>query len=184
LGEATLLLKQWAAGDKQALAELMTLLYDELRRRANLYLSRERINHTLQPTALIHESYLRLINQQQVEWRNRAHFFAVASQIMRHILVDHARNYQTAKRGNSCYNIALNDDLGANLPPEIDLIVLDDALARLARMDALQSQIVELRFFGGLSIEETAAVLEISARSVNRSWQVAKAWLYQEVKQR
>jgi RNA polymerase sigma factor (TIGR02999 family) len=184
MGDVTLLLKQWTTGDKEALTALMSLLYDELRRRASIYLSKERINHTLRPTELVNESFIRLVNQQQVDWQSRAHFFGVASQIMRHILVDYARTHGATKRGGESYTIALEDNTDTKETPEINLVALDDALTQLEKMNPVHSQIVELRFFGGLSIEETASVLKISPRSVTRGWVLAKAWLYQEVKRK
>jgi RNA polymerase sigma factor (TIGR02999 family) len=181
MGEVTRLLEEWARGDPQALAELMPVVYDELRRRAESYLRRERPGHTLQATALIHEAYLRLVEQRETRWQNRAHFFAIAAQLMRRILIDHARSRQTAKRGGAVHKVSL--DGAAELPEQQDedLMALDEALSQLAELDARQARVVELRFFGGLSIEEAAEVLDLSPATVKREWSMAKAWLKREV---
>ena len=160
---------------------LMPLVYDELRRLAQSYLRSERPGHTLQGTALVHEAYLRLIDQKQVEWKNRAHFFAMASQMIRRILVDHARGHKAAKRGAGAPKLSLDEAIGVQEGRELDLIGLDDALTGLAKMDPEQSRIIELRFFGGLSIEETAAVVGVSPATVNREWAAARAWLFREM---
>jgi RNA polymerase sigma-70 factor, ECF subfamily len=180
--ELTLLLKAWSAGDQKALDRLVPHIQRELHRLAGRYMSGERANHPLQTTALINEAYIRLIEWKNVQWQNRAHFFAVAAQMMRRILVDAAR-----ARGGSKRSGALETTLNAqSLPsPERspDLVALDGALTRLAELDARKSKIVELRFFGGLSLQETAAALEISDRTVLREWNLAKAWLYRELKE-
>lgn len=162
--------------------QLMPLVYDELRRLAQSYLQRERPGHTLQGTALVHEAYLRLIDQKQVKWQNRAHFFGVASQMIRRILVDHARSHQTAKRGAGARKLSLDDALGIAGATDLDLVALDDALNDLAKLDPGQSRIIELRFFGGLSIEETAEVTGQSTATVNREWSSARAWLFRQMR--
>ena len=179
--DVTALLESWSNGDPDALQRLMPLVYDELHRLARNYLRRERPDHTLQSTALVHEAYMRMVNQKTVQWQNRAHFFGVAAQSIRHILVDHARRYQTAKRGSGAHKLALDEAAGVTERADIDLIALDDALNGLSAVDPQQGRIVELRFFGGLSIEETAAVLKISPATVKRDWIMAKAWLYQNL---
>jgi RNA polymerase sigma factor (TIGR02999 family) len=167
----TQLLLKWREGDSSARENLMPLVYDELRRLASAYLRRERANHTLQPTALVNEAYLRLVDQQKVEWQNRAQF------LMRNILVDHARSDQAAKRGGRNFSISLSRADRVSEKPEIDLVALHEALERLAANDQQKGHIVELRFFGGLTIEETAEVLEISHATVERDWKMARAWL-------
>jgi RNA polymerase sigma-70 factor (ECF subfamily) len=181
-GEVTRLLFELRQGDRDAEARLIPLVYRELRSLAARYLRAERVGHTLQPTALVHEAYLRLTAMKSVNWQDRCHFFAVAAQVMRRILVDHARARQAVKRGRSYAPIQLDDSLLAADQKSNELIALDDALNRLAVHDPRQSKIVELRFFGGLSEEETAVVLGISERTVKRDWRVAKAWLYNQVK--
>jgi RNA polymerase sigma factor (TIGR02999 family) len=175
--EVTELLIKWSKGDKAALDELMPVIHSELRRLARRYMARERPGHTLQTTALINEAYLRLVDQQGVEWQDRAHFFAVAAQIMRHILVDHARKYQSEKRGAGLHKLALDDVAVANQERASELVALDGALDALAALDPRQSQIVELRFFGGLTVEETAEVMRLAPITVMRDWRLAKAWL-------
>jgi RNA polymerase sigma factor (TIGR02999 family) len=175
--EVTELLIKWSQGDKAALDELMPVIHSELRRLARRYMARERPDHTLQTTALINEAYLRLVDQQGVEWQDRAHFFAVSAQIMRHILVDHARKYQSDKRGAGAQKIPLDEVTVANQQRAAELVTLDHALNELAAIDPRQSQIVELRFFGGLTVEETAEVLKIAPVTVTREWRTAKAWL-------
>jgi RNA polymerase sigma-70 factor, ECF subfamily len=161
---------------------LLPLVYGELRRLAAGYLRRERAGHTLQPTALVHEAYLRMIDQTQVHWQNRAHFFGVAAQMMRRILVDHARAHEAEKRGGEFQKLSLDENLDASGGErDVNLVALDDALNRLAEMDPQKSKIVELRFFGGLSIEETAEVLGIGTATVIRQWRMARAWLYGQV---
>ena len=171
----TQLLIKWSKGDQAALDELTPLIYAELRRLARLYMARERRDHTLQTSALINEAYLRLIDRQEVDWKDRAHFFAVSAQVMRHVLVDYARKYWSDKRGAGLPNLPLEE--AANHQKAAELVALDEALKGLAAVDSRQSQIVELRFFGGLTVEETAAVLQTSPRTVMREWRVAKAWL-------
>ena len=177
----TQLLLKWSGGDSSAREELMPLVYDELRRLAAKYLRRERVNHTLQPTALVNEAYLRLIDQQKVRWQNRAQFFGLAARLMRNILVDHARSHQAAKRGGQHYSVSLSRADRVSEKPEIDLVALHETLERLAANDQQKGRIVELRFFGGLTIEETAEVLEISHATVERDWKLARAWLRREL---
>ncbi|HVE55522.1 MAG TPA: sigma-70 family RNA polymerase sigma factor [Pyrinomonadaceae bacterium] len=181
--EVTVFLKAWSSGDRQAADRLMMLVYDEMRRLAASYLRQQRSDHTLQPTALVHEAYLKLIDVSQVDWQDRAHFFAVAAQTMRHILVDHARAVAADKRGGGAQKIALDEAVSfSNQPQDIDLLALDEALQRLAEQDEQQSRIVELRFFGGLTVEETAEVLRISPATVKREWSTARAWLFRQMK--
>ena len=177
----TQLLLKWSDGDSSAREELMPLVYGELRRLAAKYLRRERVNHTLQPTALVNEAYLRLIDQQKVEWQNRAQFFGLAARLMRNILVDHARSHQAAKRGGGQLSVSLSRADRVSEKPEIDLVALHETLERLAAHDEQKGRIVELRFFGGLTIEETAEVLEISHATVERDWKMARAWLRSEL---
>ena len=179
--EVTRLLIQLTDGDHAALDELLSLVYAELRRLAASYLRRERQGHTLQPTALVHEAYLRLIDQTQVRWQNRAHFFGVAAQMMRRILVDHARSSQAEKRGGEFQKFSLDENIDVSGERASDLVALDEALERLAQLDPQKARVVELRFFGGLSVEETAEVLGVSAPTVKRQWRMAKAWLYGQV---
>jgi RNA polymerase sigma-70 factor (ECF subfamily) len=168
-------------GDKEALDALVPLVYDELRRQASRYLRHERVGHTLQTTALIHEAYLRLVDQRNVHWQNRAHFFGIAAQLMRRILVDHARTKKRAKRGGSDVRISLSEATLKTRAQDLDIVALDEALERLAAIDEQQSKIVELRFFSGLTVEETAEVLSISPATVKRDWSMAKAWLHREI---
>jgi len=177
----TRLLLQWGEGDERALEALMPLVYDELRRLAQRYVQQERLGHTLQSTALVHEAYLRLVDQ-NVSWRNRNHFFGIAAQMMRRILVDHARNRAAVKRGDGAWKVTLDEGLLAPEERDLDLVALDEVLSSLAKIDEQQSRIVELRFFAGLSIEDTAEVLKISAATVKRDWAMAKAWLYREMR--
>ena len=179
--DMTTLLVASCEGDRLATDQLMPLVYEELRRLARSYLRRERPGHTLQGTALVHEAYLRLIDQKQVKWQNRAHFFAMASQMIRRILVDYARGQNSAKRGAGVPRLSLDDALGVSGTTDLDLVALDDALNGLAKLDPAQSRIVDLRFFGGLSIEETAEVVGLSVATVNREWSVARAWLFRQV---
>ena len=176
--QITRLLIAWSDGDKEALDALMPLVYDRLRRLAASYLRHEREGHTLQTTALVNEAYLRLIQQDQVSWRDRAHFFAIAAQMMRRILVDHARHHSYAKRGGATPNLSLADLDRVSVEKDPDLIALDEALTALARKDAQQAKLVELRYFGGLTKEEIAEVLGISSATVTRRWRLTKAWLY------
>ena len=179
-GDVTSLLVASSKGDQEALNQLLPLVYDELRRLADRYLHRERSDHTLQATALVHEAYLRLIDQ-RVSWANRAHFFGVAAEMMRRILIDHARSRQAAKRGSGGIKISLDDVLELTDERAADLIALDDALKALAEFDPQKARVVELRFFGGLSIEETAAVMGVGTATITRQWRLAKAWLYHEL---
>jgi RNA polymerase sigma factor (TIGR02999 family) len=179
--QVTELLVRWRDGDKAALDALMPLVYSELRRIANRYLQGERSDHTLQSTALVHEAYVRMTNQQLPQWQNRAHFFAVAAQLMRQILVDHARNHRASKRGGDVYKLALEDAEEQRQPVDVDVVALDDALKTLAAMDSQQSRVVELKFFGGLSNEDTAEVLGVSTSTVKRDWTTARAWLFREL---
>ncbi len=181
LRSPTLLLKNAQAGDRAALDELLPLVYDELRRLAAFQLQRERADHTLQPTALVHEAYMRLIDQHSVDWQNRAQFFGMAAEMMRRILVNHAIARRAEKRGGHETRISLDDALDFAQQKQLDLIALDEALQRLADFDQQQSRIVELKFFGGLEIEEIAALLGISTATVKREWRTAKAWLYQQI---
>lgn len=174
----------WGQGDQAAREALIPLVYDELRRLARRHLRRERPDHTLQSAALVNEAYLRLISQEQPNWQNRAHFFGVAAQIMRHILVDHARNRAAAKRGAGAPRLSLDAEVALPQGREMDLVVLDDALNHLADLDPKQSRLVELRFFGGLSIEETSVVLGVSPATVKREWATARAWLQREMKRK
>jgi RNA polymerase sigma-70 factor (ECF subfamily) len=177
--EVTKLLVQLTDGDRRAMDELLPLIYDELRRLASSYLRRERQGHTLQPTALVHEAYMRMVDQTQVRWQNRAHFFGVAAQMMRRILVDHARGHAAEKRGGEFQKLSLDEQVEvASMDRELNLVALDDALNRLSEVDPQKSKIVELRFFGGLSVDETAEVMGVSAPTVKRQWRMAKAWLY------
>jgi RNA polymerase sigma factor (TIGR02999 family) len=178
----TELLIDWGQGDQLALEKLMPLVYDELRRLANNYLRREPTGHTLQPTALVNEAYLKLVGQRRVNWQNRAHFFAISAKLMRRILVDHARQRQAAKRGGSDQQrLSITSAETIIKQPEIDLLALNEALDELAQMDPQQGRIVELKFFGGLSIEETAEVLGISHATVERDWKMARAWLRRQL---
>lgn len=174
----TQLLKDWNEGDQSALDRLMPLVHAELRRLANNYLRRERANHTLQPTALVNEAYLKLVDQKNARWQNRAQFFGVAAQLMRRILVDHARLHRAEKRGGSDQQrLSLTNIERTTDTPDIDLLALHEALNELAEVDPQQSRIVELKFFGGLSIEETAEVLSVGHATVERDWKMARAWL-------
>jgi len=171
------LLLKWSGGDATALEQLMPLVYNELRRLAVRYLRRERDNHSLQPTALVNEAYLRLVDQQKVEWQSRAQFYGLAARVMRNILVDHARSRQAAKRGGEQFRVSFEGDQQVSVNPEIKFLAVHEALERLTTFDAQKAQIVELRFFGGLSIEETAEVLGIGHATVERDWKLARAWL-------
>ncbi|HXR99135.1 MAG TPA: sigma-70 family RNA polymerase sigma factor [Pyrinomonadaceae bacterium] len=167
--------------DKEELDKMMPAIYDELRRQAARYLRQERPGHTLQTTALIHEAYVRLVDQRNVQWQNRAHFFGIAAQMMRRILVDHARTKKRAKRGGSGIRVSLADANVAVASQDLDVVAVDEALNRLAEIDEQQSRVVELRFFSGLTVEETAAVMGISPATVKRDWSMAKAWLHREL---
>jgi RNA polymerase sigma factor (TIGR02999 family) len=179
--QVTSLLIRWRGGDKAALDALMPLVYGELRRLAHHYLRSERSDHTLQSTALVHEAYARLVGQNIPEWQNRAHFFGVAAQLMRQILVDYARQHRAEKRGGELCKLALDDVEVQARPADVDVVALDDALQHLARIDPQQSRVVELRFFGGLSIEDTSEVLGVSPSTVKRDWNTARVWLYREM---
>jgi len=181
--EITQLLIDWGKGDQAALERLMPLVYSQLRRLASNYLRRERVGHTLQPTALVNEAYLKLIDQKNAKWQNRAQFFGISAQLMRRILVDHARQRQAVKRGGSDQQRLSITSAQADVihQPEIDLLALNEALDELAQMDPQQSRIVELKFFGGLSIDETAEVLGISHATVERDWKSARAWLRRQL---
>lgn len=178
----TQLLQAWSGGDESALEKLIPLVHDELHRLAKRYIGRERPGHTLQTTALVNEAYLRLIDAQQVQWQNRAHFFAISAQLMRRILVDFARSKKFAKRGGQAVQVSLAEAVLLPQEREADLVALDEALEALARVDERKSRVVELRFFGGLSVEESAEVLKVSAETVMRDWKVAKVWLLRELK--
>lgn len=180
----TQLLLQWGKGDESALDELLPLVYDALRRLAGSYLRRERPDHSLQATALVHEAYLRLVDQKSVDWKNRAQFFGVSAQIMRRILVDHARARHAAKRGGAGPRLSLSIADRFIPQKDLDLMALDDALNALAAFDAQQSKIVEMRFFGGLTIEEIAEAIGVSRATIERDWTLAKAWLRREIKKR
>jgi RNA polymerase sigma factor (TIGR02999 family) len=177
----TQLLIGWGKGDKEALDELLPIVYDELRQQAARYLRRERAGHTLQTTALIHEAYLRLVDQKNVKWQNRAHFFGIAAQLMRRILVDHARGKKRAKRGGSDIRVSLNEATAMAKTQDLDVLAIDEALNRLTEIDEQQGKIVELRFFSGMTVEETAEVLGISTATVKRDWSMARAWLHREI---
>lgn len=179
--EVTQLLIEWGNGDPAALDRLMPLVYGELRQLARRYMSRQNPGHTLQTTALINEAYLKLIGQQDKHFQNRAHFFGVAAQAMRHILVDYARSKRYAKRGGDAPKVSLDEALTVSAERAAEVVALDDALKELAAIDPRKSQVVELRFFGGLSVEETAEVLKVSAVTVMRDWSMAKAWLHREL---
>jgi RNA polymerase sigma-70 factor (ECF subfamily) len=176
--DVSALLQAWSQGHVEARDRLMDVVYHELRRRAAAYLRRERAGHTLQPTALVHEAYLRLVDQHSAVWQNRAQFFGVASQIMRRILVDRARARKTAKRSGQWARVTLDESLAEHQSRDVDLLDLDVALTDLAAFDARKSQVAELRFFGGLTLEETGHVLGLSIASVEREWKVARAWLF------
>lgn len=177
----TQLLIELSNGDRDAVDILLPVIYDELRKLAANYLRRERPDHTLQPTALVHEAYLRLVDQTRVNWQNRAHFFGVAAQIMRRLLVDHARKHNAEKRGQDFQKLSLDENIDRPIERSAELIALDDALKALAAFDGQKARIVELRYFGGLTVEETADVLGVTPITVKRHWRLAKAWLYGEM---
>jgi RNA polymerase sigma factor (TIGR02999 family) len=179
--EITQLLQSWSQGDEGAIDRLMPLVYDELRRMARRYMFDEKPGHTLQATALVNEAYLRLVNASQANFQNRAHFFAVSAQVMRRILVDWARARKASKRGSDVSALELDEEIAVPMKTGSDLVAVDDALKALALVDPRKGQVVELRFFGGLSVEETAAVLKISSETVNRDWRLAKSWLRREL---
>jgi RNA polymerase sigma-70 factor, ECF subfamily len=180
--EVTRLLQRWSDGDEASLKKLIPLLDSELHRLAQGYMRQERPNHTLQPTALVNELYVRLVHWKEARWENRAHFIGVAAKLMRRILVDHARRRGKLKRGGGAFQISLAEVTGVAPGGNADLVFLDEALKKLAEMDPQKSEIVELRFFGGLSVDETAEVLKISSRTVKRAWSLAQAWLYRELR--
>jgi len=179
--EATRLLKDWSNGESTALDQLMPIVYAELRAIAARYLRRERPDHTLQPTALVNEAYLRLIDQKHVDWQNRAHFVGVAAQMMRRILVDHAKSHHRAKRGGGALRVTLDEEIAVSEERATDLVELDEALTALEAFDERKSRVVEMKYFGGLSVEETAEVLNVSVITVARDWKLAKAWLYTNI---
>lgn len=177
----THLLKEWSDGDEWALDKLTPLVYEELRHQAARYLRRERADHTLQTTALINEAYLRLIDAKDVQWQSRAHFFAIAANLMRRVLVDHARRRDAEKRGGAQLRLTLDETLAVSSTADVDVLAIDEALNKLSSIDSQQALVVELRFFSGLSVEETAAALGISPATVKRDWSVARAWLRREI---
>ena len=179
--QITQLLLCWSKGDESALDRLIPLVYPELRKLARRYMARQSPQHTLQTSALINEAYLRLVDQQEVEWRDRAHFFAAAAQIMRHILIDHARSHLYKKRGGGSPHVALEDVAVVSEERAADLVALDEALKRLEKLDRRKSKIVELRFFGGLTVEETAEVMKLAPITIKREWRSARAWLQSEL---
>jgi len=177
----TELLVAWSGGDSSALDRLVPLVHAELRRLARRQMRRERDGHTLQTTALVNEAYLRLVDLSRIRWQDRAHFFAMSARLMRRILVDHARSRQYVKRGGGAWRVTFDEALVASAEPAADLLALDEALQVLARVDARKSQVVELRYFGGLSVDETAEALHVSPETVMRDWRLAKAWLLREI---
>lgn len=181
LDELTAVLRAWSDGDPAAEAKLLPLVYDQLRRQAAHQLRRERPGHSLSPTAVVHELYLRLVPQERASWVNRAQFFAVASRLIRRVLVDHARARRTAKRAGGWQRVTLAEDVVEAGPPDLDLLALDRALEELAALDERRARLVELRYFGGLSLDETAAALGVSAATVSREWQLARAWLHRRL---
>jgi RNA polymerase sigma-70 factor (ECF subfamily) len=178
--EVTVLLKAWRGGDKRSLDKLIPLVYDELHRLAHYYLRQERADHTLQTTALVNEAYLRLIDAENVQWQDRSHFFAISSNLMRRILVDYARSHGSKKRGRNMDKVSMDDNYF--IPTDRNILKLDDALSALTDFDSRKAKVVELRFFGGLSVEETAEVLGVSPDTVRRDWRLAKVWLLCELK--
>jgi RNA polymerase sigma factor (TIGR02999 family) len=178
----TALLRAWSRGDIASRDRLLALVYADLRRRAARHLRTERRAHTLQPTALVHEAYLRLVDQTRIEWQSRAQFFAVAAELMRRILVDHARSRGALKRGGPLCRVPLEENVATRLAADVELVDLDDALSELARLDARQARIVEMRFFAGISVEECAEALGISTPTVKREWRVARAWLHRRIR--
>ena len=180
--DITALLLDWTGGDRQALDRLLPLVYDELRRIAARQLRRERAGHTLQPTALVHEAYVKLVDQRHVDWRDRAHFYGVASQVMRRLLVDHARRHNANKRGNGFQWVAIDEALNVPAPNQIPVLVLDDVLGRLEKLDRRLAQLVEVRAFAGCTLEEAAEVLHVSESTAKREWRTVKAWLMRELR--
>jgi RNA polymerase sigma factor (TIGR02999 family) len=181
--DVTRLLRAWSEGDPHALEELTPLVYRELHRRAHWHMARERSGHLLQTTALVNEIYVRMVDIRGVSWRDRAHFFAISSKLIRRVLIDAARAKGAQKRGGAVASLPLDEGLAVSDEPRADLLALDDALTALAAIDGRKSQVVELRFFGGLGVEETADVLKVSPETVKRDWRLAKAWLRRELKQ-
>lgn len=181
-GPVTELLREWQQGNQSALAELTPLVYDEIRRIAHRFMRRERDGHTLQTTALVNEAYVRLIGHQQNNWNDRAHFFAVTAQVMRHVLVDHARRKHYLKRGGEQEQLPLDEVAVMSEQRASELVALDEALSALAKLDPRKARVIELRYFAGLSLEETAEVMGVSVMTVRRDWRAAKAWLYREMK--
>jgi RNA polymerase sigma factor (TIGR02999 family) len=179
--DITQLLLKWSEGSAAALEDLIPLISPELRRLARKYMQRENPAHTLQTSALINEAYVRLISQQGVEWQNRSHFFAVASQVMRHILIDHARKHQVVKRGGGLLRVSLDETAVASHERASEFVALDEALTKLALVDSRKSRIVEMRFFGGLTVDEIAEVMKLSPITIKREWRAAKAWLHFEI---
>jgi RNA polymerase sigma-70 factor (ECF subfamily) len=179
--QVTVLLGRFREGDREAEAQLIPLVYSELRRLASHVLNRERGDHTLQPTALVHEAFLRLTNENQPMWQNRAHFFGVSARLMRQILVDYARRHRAGKRGGAQEKLPLDDVLAFSPEKSTEIVALDEALDRLSKQDGRQARIVEMKFFGGLGMEEIAEVLKVSSKTVNRDWTMARAWLHQEM---
>ena len=179
--EVTQLLRQWANGDKDALEQLTPLVYDVLHTLAHRYIRRERPGHTLQTTALLNEAYVRLVEQNDVDWQNRAHFFGVAAQVMRHILVDYARQHMSAKRGGEVQKFQLQEDLVISRERAVELIALDEAMHALTKIYPRRSRVVELRYFGGLNNKEASELLNVSEATIERDWRFAKAWLYREL---
>jgi RNA polymerase sigma factor (TIGR02999 family) len=180
--DITALLEAWAGGDRQALDRLAPVVYAELRRIAARQLQRERADHTLQPTALVHEAYLKLVDQRRVDWLNRAHFYGVASQVMRRLLVDHARRHNADKRGNGVEFVTIDEGLNVPAPDQIPVLLLDDVIGRLEKLDQRLAQLVEVRAFGGCTLEEAAEVLHVSKSTAKREWRTAKAWLMRELR--
>jgi RNA polymerase sigma factor (TIGR02999 family) len=179
--DVTGLLRAWTGGDREALDRLMPIVYAELRRMARGRMLRERSDHTLEPTALVNEVYVRLIDMRQVQWQDRAHFFAISAEIMRRILVDHARSRGYLKRGGGARRVTLDKPIAITSIREVELLDLDDALNALAKLDARKAQIAQLRFFGGLNVQETAAVLGVSSETVHRDWRISKSWLARQI---
>jgi RNA polymerase sigma-70 factor, ECF subfamily len=182
--DVTVLLSALSRGDRDAASKLIPVVYGELRRLAGSYMRRERQDHTLQATALVHEAYLKLVEQRSVNWQGRAHFYGVAAQLMRRILIDHARAHLRQKRGGEQKKVSLDEAYIFSEQQSAELLAVDEALERLARLDARQARVVELRFFGGLSVEEAAEVLGVSPKTIKRDWSVAKTWLYADLKER
>ncbi len=182
-GNVTELLQRWSDGDPDAFERLLPLVYDELRRMADQFLRHERVDHTLQPTALVHELYLKMVDQDRAQWQDRAHFFSVAAKMMRRILVDHARKHITGKRGAGALHLPIEDALDKPVEPSRTLLAVDDALTRFAAFDPERSRIVELRYFGGLDLEEIATLLQVSRTTVKRQWTVARMWLHRELEE-